>query len=260
MENNTTNQIIIYSKSISEILSNSFIYEEELNYLIKNRKLDLTKGLKKIIKKNYDTIRNIQLKTIELPIRENEQELLFYKNFILDINNRRNETLNLGAYLYSILYNNLHSNINTSYLTREMYLKQIKRMLHHNYDNIIEISSNKVDALKAESTFTSFAGNYVNFEIENTNELSLNELNTILNSLVENVENGKTLLFSNIQNNFSNLVINCFLMKKQLTYQKDALSYINYLCNLSPSNEKEVIFDDVDMLSLKEYFNYYPLF
>ena len=49
-------------------------------------------------------------------------------------------------------------------------------------------------------------------------------------------------------------------MKKQLTYQKDALSYINYLCNLSPSNEKEVIFDDVDMLSLKEYFNYYPLF
>ena len=106
MENSTTNQIINYSKSISEILSNSFIYEEELNYLIKNRKLDLTKGLKKIIKENYDTIRNIQLKTIKLPIRENEQELLFYKNFILEINNRRNETLNLGAYLYSILYNN----------------------------------------------------------------------------------------------------------------------------------------------------------
>ena len=81
-----------------------------------------------------------------------------------------------------------------------------------------------------------------------------------MNSLVENVENGKTLLFSNIQNNFSNLIIYCFLMKKQLTYQKDALSYINYLYNLSPSNEKEVIFDDVDMLSLKEYFNYYPLF
>jgi hypothetical protein len=49
-------------------------------------------------------------------------------------------------------------------------------------------------------------------------------------------------------------------VKKQLTYQKDALSYINYLYNLSPSNEKEVIFDDVDMLSLKEYFNFYPLF
>ena len=257
MENNTTNQIIIYSKSISEILSNSFIYEEELNYLLKNRKLDITKGLKKIIKENYTAIRNIQLKTIELPIRENEQELLFYKNFILDINNRRNETLNLGAYLYSILYNKLHSNINTSYLTREMYLKQIKRILHHKYDNIIEISSKKVDALKAESTFTSFAGNYFNFEIENINELSFNELNTILNSLVENVENGKTLLFSNMQNNLSNLIIYCFLINKQLTYQKDALSYINYLYNLSPSNEKEVIFEERDSIILKEYFNYY---
>ena len=257
MENSTTNQIIIYSKSISEILSNSFIYEEELNYLLKNRKLDITKGLKKIIKENYTAIRNIQLKTIELPIRENEQELLFYKNFILDINNRRNETLNLGAYLYSILYNKLHSNIHTSYLTREMYLKQIERILHHKYDNIIEISSKKVDALKTESTFTSFAGNYFNFEIENTNQLSLNELNTILNSLVENVENGKTLLFSNIQNNFSKLIIYCFLMKKQLTYQKDALSYINYLYNLSPSNEKEVIFEETDSIILNEYFNYY---
>lgn len=257
MENSTTNQIIIYSKSISEILSNSFIYEEELNYLIKNRKLDLTKGLKKIIKENYTAIRNIQLKTIELPISENEQELLFYKNFILDINNRRNETLNLGAYLYSILYNNLHSNIHTSYLTREMYLKQIKRILHHNYDNIIEISSKKVNTLKAESTFTSFAGNYFNFEIENTNQLSLNELNTFLNSLVENVENGKTLLFSNMQNNFSNLIIYCFLINKQLTYQKDAISYINYLCNLSPSNEKEVIFEETDSIILNEYFNYY---
>ena len=257
MENNTTNQIIIYSKSISEILSNSFIYEEELNYLLKNRKLDITKGLKKIIKENYTAIRNIQLKTIELPIRENEQELLFYKNFILDINNRRNETLNLGAYLYSILYNKLHSNIHTCYLTREMYLKQIKRILHHKYDNIIEISSKKVNTLKAESTFTSFTGNYFNFEIENSNQLSLNELNTILNSLVENVENGKTLLFSNMQNNFSNLIIYCFLINKQLTYQKDALSYINYLYNLSPSNEKEVIFEETDSIILKEYFNYY---
>jgi hypothetical protein len=253
MENKSLDQIINYSRSISEILSNSFIYEEELNYLLKNRKVDITKGLKKIIKENYTAIRNIQLKTIELPISENEQELFFYKNFILDINNRRNETLNLGAYLYSILYNKLHSNINTSYINREMYLKQIKRILHHKYDNIIEISSKKVNTLKTESTFTSFAGNYFNFEIENINELSFNELNTILNSLVENVENGKTLLFSNMQNNFSNLIIYCFLINKQLTYQKDALSYINYLCNLSPSNEKEVIFEETDIALLQNF-------
>ena len=253
MENKSLDQIINYSRSISEILANSFIYEEELNYLIINRKLDITKGLKKIIKENYTAIRNIQLKTIELPIRENEQELLFYKNFILDINNRRNETLNIGAYLYSILYNKLHSNINTSYINREMYLKQIKRILNHKYDTIIEISSKKNNTLKAESTFTSFTGNYFSFEIENTNQLSLNELNTILNSLVENVENGKTLLFSNMQNNFSNLIIYCFLINKQLTYQKDALSYINYLCNLSPSNEKEVIFEETDIALLQNF-------
>ena len=88
-----------------------------------------------------------------------------------------------------------------------MYLKQIKRILHHNYDNIIEISSKKVSGLKEEPTFSSFTGYYYNVEIENANELTLNELNTILNSLVENVENGKTLLFSNMQNNFSNLII-----------------------------------------------------
>ena len=253
MENKSLDQIINYSRSISEILANSFIYEEELNYLIINRKLDITKGLKKIIKENYTAIRNIQLKTIELPISENKQELLFYKNFILDINNRRNETLNIGAYLYSILYNKLHSNINTSYINREMYLKQIKRILNHKYDTIIEISSKKNNTLKAESTFTSFTGNYFSFEIENTNQLSLNELNTILNSLVENVENGKTLLFSNMQNNFSNLIIYCFLINKQLTYQKDALSYINYLCNLSPSNEKEVIFEETDIALLQNF-------
>ena len=138
-----------------------------------------------------------------------------------------------------------------------MYLKQIKRILHHNYDNIIEISSKKVSGLKEEPTFSSFTGYYYNVEIENANELTLNELNTILNSLVENVENGKTLLFSNMQNNFSNLIIYCFLINKQQTYQKDAISYINYLCNLSPSNEKEVIFEETDSIILNEYFNYY---
>ncbi len=253
MENKSLEQIINYSRSISEILANTFIYEEELNYLIKNRKFNLTKGLKKTIKVNYETIRNIQLKTIELPVSENEQELLFYKNFILNINNRKNETLTLGAYLYSILYNNLHSNINTTYINREMYLTQIKRIIHHNYDNIIDISSKKVSTLKEESIFTSFTGNYFNFEIENSNELALDEFNIILNSIIENVKQGKTLLFSNIQNNISNLIIYCFLIKKQLTYQKDTLGYINYLNNLSPSNEKEVIFEETDIALLQNF-------
>ena len=241
MEIKSINKLIDYSQCISEILSNTFIFEAEVDSLIKQRKYVLTKGLRKIIKQNYKEIRDIQLKTIETPIYDNDNESLFYKNFILSITNRKNETLNLPPYFFSILHDKLHANIITDFIVSKN-------------QNVIEISINT--ELKKDNEIKNSIISLNNFSYLEYDEINIYNIIKTVDFILEAVENGKTLILSNNKkNSFIYIVITCFLIKKRVVNFKNSINFINYLCSLSLTNEKEILFDSNDIDLIDEYYN-----
>lgn len=256
MEIKSINKLIDYSQCISEILSNTFIFEAEVDSLIKQRKYVLTKGLRKIIKQNYKEIRDIQLKTIETPIYDNDNESLFYKNFILSITNRKNETLNLPPYFFSILHEKLHANIITDFIFSKNQNQENKLadFLKNNYENVIEISINT--ELKTDNEIKNSIISSSNFSYLEYDEINIYNIIKTVDFILEAVENGKTLILSNNKkNSFIYIVITCFLIKKRVVNFKNSINFINYLCSLSLTNEKEILFDSNDIDLIDEYYN-----
>jgi hypothetical protein len=263
MKNEVLQEMIFLNQEISTILSKLYILEEEASYYkLKNNYL--YKDLKLSIKEKYDSLLRIQLNSMELPYDKTEESLMFYRNMIFSVSDRKNESETASFNYYTVIFEKLYSSIAPKNFQTANIEFITEHLIENNFTTIIDLFVVNKDSNFKKPAFNERMGNFLKkkdfnisytfFEFSadfKTDFRKIEEVVCQIDSLI--CRNEKIYLHSENDDAIIGFILCCYLVKKKIVNTNDVIHFVNYLRSLSKYNDEEFVLDQEQINFICQY-------
>lgn len=261
MKNEVLQEMIFLNQEISTILSKLYILEEEASYYkLKNN--HLYKDIKISIKEQYDSIRKIQLESMELPYDKTEESLMFYRNMIFSVSDRKSESETASFNYYTVIFDKLYSNIAPKNFQTENFEFIAENLIENNFTTIIDLFAVNKDTNYKKPSFKQRMGdflknkefnlNYTFFEFPADFKEDFRKIEEVVCHIDDLISrNEKIYLHSENDDTIIGFILCCYLVKNKIVNPKDVFQFVNYLRSLSKYNHEEFMLsqENIDLIA-----------